>query len=106
MYAMSDDCCPAVFGPDLATADAAAAATAFKALADPARVRILNLVAEVGEACNCHLTEPLGLSQPTVSHHLALLHEAGLLARERRGKYVYFRIDEAGVESVRSALRT
>jgi ArsR family transcriptional regulator len=72
-----------------------------KALADPARLRLLSLIQarEDAEACVCHLTEPLGLTQPTVSHHLKVLHEAGLLARERRGVWVYYQV-------VPDALRT
>jgi len=68
-----------------------ATAEVFRALADPARVRIVNMLATSGEAaCVCHLIEPLGLSQPTVSHHMKKLTEAGLLAREQRGKWAYF----------------
>lgn len=74
--------------------EAAAAARVFKALADPHRVRILNLLANApGPACVCDLTPQLGLSQPTVSFHLKKLVEAGLLRRERRGVWSYHRID-------------
>ena len=63
----------------------------FKALADPARVRIVNMLATAGEpVCACNLIEPLGLSQPTVSHHLKKLVDVGLLDREQRGKWAYF----------------
>lgn len=67
-------------------------ARTFKALGDPTRVRLLSLVAahEGGEACVCDITEPVGLSQPTVSHHLKVLVEAGLLAREQRGTWAYY----------------
>ena len=86
-------CCKPLSAPALSDADAAATAEVFKALADPARVRIVNLLATSGEpVCVCHLTEPLGLSQPTVSHHLKKLTDAGLLAREQRGKWAYFRL--------------
>ena len=66
----------------------------FKALSDPTRVRLLSIVAahDGGEACVCDLTEPVGLSQPTVSHHLKLLVEAGLLTREQRGKWGYYSV--------------
>lgn len=69
-------------------------ASVLKALADPSRLRILAMVsgAESGEACICDLTEPLGLSQPTVSHHMRILREAGVVESERRGKWVHFRI--------------
>jgi len=67
-------------------------ARSFKALADPARVQLLAIVATQpgAEACVCDLTEPVGLSQPTVSHHLKILTEAGLLKREQRGRWAYF----------------
>jgi ArsR family transcriptional regulator len=63
-------------------------------LADPARLRILSLIQAQpsGEACVCHLTEPLGLTQPTVSHHLKVLLDAGLVKREQRGSWAYFRV--------------
>ena len=66
-----------------------------KALAEPARLRLLSLLmtATSGEACTCELTEPLGLSQPTVSHHLKKLAEAGLVIGERRGVWTYYRVD-------------
>ncbi|GGM18735.1 ArsR/SmtB family transcription factor [Promicromonospora citrea] len=69
-------------------------ARVFKALGDPTRVRLLSVIAahEGGEACVCDLTEPVGLSQPTVSHHLRLLVDAGLLAREQRGKWAYYSV--------------
>lgn len=74
------------------TADeAAATAELFKSLADPARVRIVNLIARAKDpVCACDLNEPLGLAQPTVSHHLKRLVEVGLLKREQRGKWAYF----------------
>src|SRR5262249_39455365 len=75
----------------LSDAEALATAELFKALADPARVRIVNLLATSrGPVCVCNLTEPLGLSQPTVSHHMKKLLEAGLVDREQRGKWAYF----------------
>jgi ArsR family transcriptional regulator len=83
--------------------DDAAAATAelFKALSDPARVRIVNAVAtSPSPVCACHLYEPLGLSQPTVSHHLKKLVEAGLLEREQRGKWAYFSLRREAVEKL------
>jgi ArsR family transcriptional regulator len=71
--------------------DAGATAAVFKALADPARVRILNVIATTGEAvCVCNLTEPLGLSQPTVSFHMKKLMDAGFLEREQRGVWAYY----------------
>ena len=69
-------------------------AGALKAIADPARLRLISLVAahEDNEACVCDLVEPIGLSQPTVSHHLKVLVDAGILTRERRGKWAYYRL--------------
>ena len=66
----------------------------FKALADPTRLRLISLVAahENAEACVCELTDPVGLSQPTVSHHLKILVEAGILTREQRGKWAYYQL--------------
>src|SRR5215468_1374575 len=82
-------CCPQVLTARLRQHDADALAAAFKALADPARLRVLNFIAAqpAGEACVCHFTGLLGLSQPTVSHHLRLLYDAGLVDRERRGTW-------------------
>lgn len=76
----------------LSERDASTTAEVFRALGDPARVRIINVLATSGgePVCICHLVEPLGLSQPTVSHHMKKLLEAGLIEREQRGKWAYF----------------
>ena len=85
------ECCAPLSAPSLSAAEARATAELFAALADPARVRIVNVVATSEEpVCACHLIEPLGLSQPTVSHHLKRLVDAGLLDREQHGKWAYF----------------
>lgn len=85
------DCCAPLGAPALSADEAKASAALFAALGDPARVRIVNLVATSDEpVCACHLVAPLGLSQPTVSHHLKRLVDAGLLEREQRGKWAYF----------------
>lgn len=78
----------------------------FKALGDPTRVRLLSLIAGTAgsEACICDLTEPVGLTQPTVSHHMRLLVDAGLVTRERRGKWAYYRVVEDTLTSVARAL--
>ena len=91
-------CCAPLGAPALSAEEAEAGAALFAALSDPARVRIVNLVATSDDpVCACHLIEPLGLSQPTVSHHLKRLVEAGLLEREQRGKWAYFSLaPEAG----------
>ncbi len=84
-------CCAPLSAATLSDEEAEATAELFKALADPARVRIVNLIATAGEAvCACHLNDPVGLSQPTVSHHLKKLVDVGLLEREQRGKWAYF----------------
>lgn len=99
-------CAAPVLHGQLGRADAAHLATAFKAIADPARLRLLSFIAAqpAGEACVCHLTKPLGLSQPTVSHHLKILFDAGLLARERRGTWAYYRIVPEQLATLRDAL--
>src|SRR5260221_9359822 len=85
------DCCAPLAAEVLSADEATATAELFKALADPARVRIVNLLASAREpVCACHLNDPVGLSQPTVSHHLKKLVHAGLLDREQRGKWAYF----------------
>jgi ArsR family transcriptional regulator, arsenate/arsenite/antimonite-responsive transcriptional repressor len=85
------DCCAPLAAPSLSAEEAEATAAIFSALGDPARVRIVNVLATSERpVCACDLIEPLGLSQPTVSHHLKRLVEAGLLEREQRGKWAYF----------------
>jgi ArsR family transcriptional regulator, arsenate/arsenite/antimonite-responsive transcriptional repressor len=87
-------CCRPLAAPSLSDDEAVAAARLFKALGDPARVKILNLLTTGGEgACVCDLTDTLGLSQPTVSHHLKRLTEAGLLRRHRVGTSACFTLD-------------
>ncbi len=88
------DCCRPLDTPELTDAEASLTAALFKALADPARVKLVNLLARAdGAACVCELTAPLGLSQPTVSHHLKKLTDAGLLSREQRGVWAYYTLD-------------
>lgn len=101
-------CCPPVLHGALTKSDADELASAFKALADPGRLRLLSFIAAQadGEACVCHVTAPIGLSQPTVSHHLKVLHGAGLLDREKRGHWVYYRVNRARLETLRGALTT
>lgn len=99
-------CCPPVFRARLAKRDAEDLAAVFRALADPARLRVLSFLAAQpdGEACVCHLIDPTGLSQPTVSHHLKVLHDVGLVDRERRGTWVYYRLLPERMRAVRNAL--
>jgi ArsR family transcriptional regulator len=82
-------------------------ARTFKALGDPTRVRLLSLIAasEGGEACICDLTEPVGLSQPTVSHHMKQLVDAGLAVREQRGRWAYYRVVDDALDRAAHALR-
>jgi ArsR family transcriptional regulator len=94
-------CCAPLAAPRLDDEEALATAELFKTLGDPARVRIVNLLATSSEAvCACELYEPLGLSQPTVSHHLKKLTDAGLLEREQRGKWAYFSLQRDAVEKL------
>jgi ArsR family transcriptional regulator, arsenate/arsenite/antimonite-responsive transcriptional repressor len=101
-----DECCGSVMTGPLDESEAEDLAAAFKVLADPARLRLLSLVAAAttGEACACDLVEPVGRSQPTVSHHLSLLVEAGLLSREKRGRWAWYRVVPARLEALRSLL--
>jgi len=93
------DCCAPLAAPTVGADEATATAELFRALADPARVRIVNRLAHAGEAvCACEFEPALGLSQPTVSHHLRKLTEAGLLEREQRGKWAYFSLNRDAVE--------
>ena len=99
-------CCPPVLAGPVDEADAATLASAFAALADPARLRLLSLIAAqpTGEVCACDLVEPLGRSQPTVSHHLKVLFEAGLVAREKRGTWVWYRVVPERLAALRATL--
>jgi ArsR family transcriptional regulator len=76
----------------------------FKALSEPARVAIVNRLASCGEACVCELVEVLELAQPTVSHHLRVLREAGLIEHERRGTWMYYHLVPAAIDELRSTL--
>lgn len=83
-------------------------AAIFRVLGEPARLQLLSLIAAQpeGEACVCELTAPLGLSQPTVSHHLKVMYGAGLLEKERRGNWIYYRLVPERLEALRDALAT
>ena len=94
-------CCAPLAAPVLDDEEAVATAELFKTLGDPARVRIVNVVARSSEpVCACELYDPLGLSQPTVSHHLKKLVDAGLLEREQRGRWAYFSLKPDAVEKL------
>jgi ArsR family transcriptional regulator, arsenate/arsenite/antimonite-responsive transcriptional repressor len=98
--------CPPLLQGPLDPAEAEQLAGALKAIADPARLRLLSLIqAQPGhEACVCNLTAPLGLSQPTVSHHLKVLLQAGLVDRDQRGNWAYFRVREEPLAALRALL--
>ncbi len=99
------DCAP-LLEAELDEAQAVRLARALKVLADPARLRLLSLIQAQPdhEACVCHLTEPIGLSQPTISHHLKVLLDAGLVEREQRGSWAYFRVKSEPLELLSGVL--
>lgn len=99
-------CCGSVADGAVDAAGAERIARVFKALGDPTRVRLLSLIAasESGEACICDLTEPVGLSQPTVSHHMKLLVDAGLASREQRGRWAYYRVVDGALAGAAHSL--
>lgn len=99
-------CAPTMAPPALDAEAAQSLARTLKAVADPARLRLLSIVAAStdGAVCVCDLTDPVGLSQPTVSHHLRVLVEAGLLAREKRGSWAYFSLVPGAVDALTGAL--
>jgi ArsR family transcriptional regulator len=99
-------CCAPVTEAQLDQETAGNLARVFKALGDPNRMRLLSLIAATAEreACVCELTEPVGLSQPTVSHHLKQLVDANLLTREQRGKWSYYRVVDETLIALGKAL--
>jgi ArsR family transcriptional regulator, arsenate/arsenite/antimonite-responsive transcriptional repressor len=101
-----DNCCSVATGETMSAEDADVLARALKALADPARLRLLSMIAahDDAEACVCDLTEPLGLAQPTVSHHLRVLTDAGYLTRSKRGTWAYYRLVPGSLNKVSSLL--
>jgi ArsR family transcriptional regulator, arsenate/arsenite/antimonite-responsive transcriptional repressor len=102
----TESCCPSVLSSPLDALEASELATGFTALADPVRLQVLSLLAtsSAGEVCVCDFVEPLGKSQPTVSHHLKILSSAGLVHGERRGKWVYYSLDRDRLAALRGAL--
>ncbi|HEY5334761.1 MAG TPA: metalloregulator ArsR/SmtB family transcription factor [Mycobacteriales bacterium] len=99
-------CCSPLTGGELDLESAEQLARIFKALGDPTRVRLLSLIAATdgGEACICDLTDPVQLSQPTVSHHMRVLADAGLVTREQRGKWAFYAVVDEALESLSAAL--
>ncbi|MBA8816819.1 ArsR family transcriptional regulator [Microbacterium halimionae] len=101
-------CCQPLAEDPLGQPDAERLAQTLKALADPARLRLLSIVAASAdrEACVCDLTDPVGLSQPTVSHHLKVLTDAGFLSRSKRGTWAYYRLQSGALNEIASFLAT
>ncbi len=102
-----EQCCPSVLASPLDASQAAELADGFTALADPVRLRVLSLLAAApdGEVCVCAFVEPLGKSQPTISHHLKILSDAGLVHGDKRGKWVWYSLDRQRLADLRSALQ-
>jgi len=100
------ECCASVLAAPLETTDAAELASGFSALADPVRLRVLSILAASpeGEVCVCDFVEPLAKSQPTVSHHLKILSEAGLVQGDRRGKWVWYSLNRYRLAELRAAI--
>ncbi len=100
------ECCASVLAAPLDTAEAAELAGGFSALADPVRLRVLSILAASpeGEVCVCDFVEPLAKSQPTVSHHLKILSEAGLVQGDRRGKWVWYSLNRERLAQLRAAI--
>ncbi len=97
-------CCSSVVDTPLGQEEAAELARVLGALADPVRLRLLSLVASRDEICSCDLEVPLGKSQPTVSHHTKVLADAGLLMSEKRGRWMWWRVNPTRLAAVRAAL--
>ena len=104
--AATESCCSSLLAAPLDAAEAAQLASGFTALADPVRLRVLSILAAapIGEVCVCEFVAPLGKSQPTVSHHLKVLSQAGLVHGDRRGKWVWYSLDRQRLAALRAAL--
>ncbi|MGD0602311.1 MAG: metalloregulator ArsR/SmtB family transcription factor [Streptosporangiaceae bacterium] len=99
---LADQCCAPLLREPLSAAQAADLARTLKALADPTRLRLVSMVAahDGGEACVCDLTEPLGLTQPTISHHLKVLVDAGIFSRDKRGVWAYYALRPQALQAL------
>jgi ArsR family transcriptional regulator, arsenate/arsenite/antimonite-responsive transcriptional repressor len=100
----SDLCCPSVIDTPLGEEEAEDLGRVLRALGDPVRLRLISLVASQPEVCSCDLERPLGKSQPTISHHTKVLAEAGLLIGEKRGHWMWWRVDETRFAAIRKVL--
>lgn len=105
---LTDECCTPLLREPLTAHQAADLARVLKALADPTRLRLVSMVAAHagGEACVCDLTEPLGLTQPTISHHLKVLVDAGIFTRDQRGKWAYYALIPTSLDAIAAVLST
>jgi ArsR family transcriptional regulator, arsenate/arsenite/antimonite-responsive transcriptional repressor len=103
---LAGECCTPLLREPLTPSQAADLARILKALADPTRLRLVSMVAahEDSEACVCDLTAPLGLTQPTISHHLRILVEAGILTRDKRGKWAYYALVPSALQALSAVL--
>jgi len=103
-----EQCCPSVLSSPLDAAEAKQLALGFTALADPVRLQLLSILATApdGEVCICDFVEPVGKSQPTISHHMKILSDAGLVHGDRRSKWVYYSLDRGQLASLRAAIDT
>lgn len=108
VLAADDLCCAPIVREAMSAESAATLAAKFKAIGDPTRLRLLSLVAahDGAEACVCDLTEPVALSQPTVSHHLKVLVDAGLLTRSKRGTWSFYALVPGALDDLADLLRT
>jgi ArsR family transcriptional regulator len=99
-------CCPSVLSSPLDATEAKQIAGGFTALADPVRLQLLSILAAApdGDVCICDFVEPVGKSQPTISHHMKILSDAGLVHGERRSKWVYYSLDRARLAGLRAAI--
>lgn len=102
----TEACCASVLAAPLDQHEAENLAGMFAALSDPVRLRLLSLIADAGEVCACDLLEPLGKSQPTISHHTTILTGAGLIVGEKRGRWVWWRVVPGRLDEMRDALAT
>jgi ArsR family transcriptional regulator len=103
---LDGDCCTTLIREPISASRAAELAHILRALADPTRLRLVSMVAahDGGEACVCDLTEPLGLTQPTISHHLKILVDAGIFTRDKRGKWAYYALVPSTLDTVSAIL--
>ena len=101
-------CCTPLLREPITASQAADLARLLKALADPTRLRLVSMVAahDGGEACDCDLTEPLGLTQPTISHHLKILVDAGIFTRDKRGVWAYYALVPSDLDALSVVLST